>query len=131
MIIDTIAELLDVAQTADVATPELDETPRRLRVVLMCIVAYVGLWDITATFGPSNVAGDLARRGDIHCNTVRSPDEQVFPHNDRCRSHAVAPFLIRTELSWCASKCVQGESDLFVWVPGYTSPPLLFRQWRY
>ena len=130
MIIDTIAELLDVAQTAEDATSEVDETHRRLRVVLMCIVFYVGLWDVTATFGPARVASYLARRGDIHCDAVQSPDGPVFAHNDRCQSHAVAPFLIRTELSWCASMCVQGESDLFVWVPGYTSQFLRFRQWR-
>ena len=131
MIVDTIAELLDVAQTVEVATPEVDEPLRRLRVVLMCIVVYVGLWDVTATFGPGRVASDLARRGDIHCNAVWRPDGQVFQHNDRCQTHAVAPFLIRTELSWCALTCVQGESDLFVWVPGYTSPFLRLRQWRH
>jgi len=118
-------------QTVGGATQEVDETLRRLRVVFMCIVGYVGLWDVTATFGPGRLASELARRGDIHCNAVWRPDGQVLQHDDRCQSHAVAPFLIRTELSWCALTCVQGESDLFVWVPGYTSPFLRLRQWRH
>ena len=118
-------------QTVGSATQEVDKTLRRLRVVFMCIVGYVGLWDVTATFGPGRLASDLARRGDIHCNAVRRPAGQVLQHDDRCQSHAVAPFLIRTELSWCALMCVQGGSDLYVWVPGYTSLFLRLRQWRY
>jgi len=55
---------------------------------------YVGLWDVTATFGAGRLASDLARRGDIHCNAVWRPDGQVLQHDDRCQSHAVAPFLI-------------------------------------
>jgi hypothetical protein len=115
----------------DCRTTTFEETIRRLRVVFMCIVGYVGLWDVTATFGPGGVASELARRGDIPCNAVWSRDGQVFPRNDRCQSHAVAPFLIRTELSVCSVMCGQGETDLFVWLPGYTSPFLRLRQWRF
>jgi hypothetical protein len=75
-------------QTAGGATQAVDKRLRRLRVVLLCIVGCVGLWDVTATFG--RLAGDLARRGDIHCNAVRRPDGQVLQHNDRCQT-AVAP----------------------------------------
>jgi len=78
-------------QTVGGATQAVDKTLRRLRVVFMCIVGYVGLWDVTVTFGPGRLASDLARRGDIHCNAVRRSDGQVLQPNGRCQTHAVAP----------------------------------------
>jgi hypothetical protein len=60
------------------ASQEVDETMRRLRVVLMCIVGLVGLWDVTVTFGPGRVASDLARRGEIRCSVAWSHDGQAF-----------------------------------------------------
>jgi len=118
-------------QTVGGATQEVDETLRRLRVVFMCIVGYVGLWDVTATFGAGRLASDLARRGDIHCNAVWRPDGQVLQHDDRCQSHAVAPFFDSNGIELVRFDVCQGESDLFVWVPGYTSPFLRLRQWRH
>jgi hypothetical protein len=69
------------------ATQGSDRTLRRLRVICLCIVGYVGLWDVTATFGPQ---GDLARRGGVHCNVVSSRDGKFLSDNDRCQSQAVA-----------------------------------------
>jgi hypothetical protein len=77
-------------QTVGDATQEIDQTLRRLRVVFMCIVGCVGLWDATATFGPGRVAGDLVGRVDIHCGAVRDRDGRLFPDH-RCQSQAVAP----------------------------------------
>ena len=45
------------------ATHDVDKTMRRLRVVLMCIVGYVGLWDVAVTFGPLGVAQSSCRSG--------------------------------------------------------------------
>jgi hypothetical protein len=65
------------------ATHGVDKTMRRLRVVLMCIVGYVGLWDVAVTFGPLGVASHLAGRGDIQCNADSNRDGQILPGNDR------------------------------------------------
>ncbi len=70
-------------QTVGDATHDVDKTMRRLRVVLMCMVGYVGLWDVAVTFGPLGVASHLAGRGDIQCNSDSSRDGQIVPDNDR------------------------------------------------
>ena len=67
----------------DCRTTTFEETIRRLRVVLMCIVGYVGLWDVAVTFGPLGVASHLAGRGDIQCNADSNPDGKILPDNDR------------------------------------------------
>lgn len=68
----------------------IDETLRRLRVALMCIVGCVGLWDVIATFGPGRAASDLAGRGEIRCDLAQVHDGRLFPQDDRCKSLAVA-----------------------------------------
>jgi hypothetical protein len=70
-------------------TQGTDATMRRLRIVLMCIVGCVGLWDVTATFGPGHKANDLAGRGEVRCDARQSRDGRVSPQNDRCQSLTV------------------------------------------